>query len=68
MTNTTDYAQRAVAYWAKSERAYAEGDPHYGDELAELAAQCEQWAYERPHRRPQRRRLTADRYEQGDSR
>ena len=43
---TTDYAQRAVAYWAKSERAYAEGDPHTGDELAELAAQCEQWAYE----------------------
>ena len=46
MTNTTDSAQRAVAYWAKSERAYAEGDPRYGDELAELAAQCEQWAYE----------------------
>ncbi len=43
---TTDYAQRAVAYWARSERAYAEGDPRYGDELAELAAQCEQWAHE----------------------
>jgi len=46
MTNTTDYAERAVAYWARSERAYAEGDPRYGDELADLAAQCEQWAYE----------------------
>lgn len=46
MTNTTDCAQRAVAYWAKSERAYADGDPHTGDELAELAAQCEQWAHE----------------------
>lgn len=43
---TTDYAERAVAYWAKSELAYAEGDPHTGDELAELAAQCEQWARE----------------------
>lgn len=43
---TTDYAARAVAYWAKSELAYAEGDPRYGDELAELAAQCEQWAHE----------------------
>lgn len=43
---STDYAQRAVAYWAKSERAYAEGDPRFGDELAELAEQCEQWAYE----------------------
>ncbi|MCK8615337.1 hypothetical protein, partial [Gordonia sp. C13] len=46
MTNTTGYAQRAVAYWAQSERAYFEGDPRYGAELAELAAQCEQWAYE----------------------
>ena len=47
MTNSiTDYVERAVAYWAKSERAYAEGDPRYGDELAELAAQCEQWAHE----------------------
>ncbi len=43
---TTDYAARAVAYWAKSELAYAEGDPRYGDELADLAAQCEQWAHE----------------------
>ena len=43
---TADYAQRAVVYWAQSERAYAEGDSHYGDELAELAAQCEQWAHE----------------------
>ncbi|GAA11148.1 hypothetical protein GOALK_022_00130 [Gordonia alkanivorans NBRC 16433] len=31
---STDYAQRAVAYWAKSDRAYTEGDPRYGDELA----------------------------------
>ena len=46
MTNTTDCAQRAVAYWAKPERAYADGDPHTGDELAEQAAQCEQWAHE----------------------
>ncbi|MDH3026226.1 hypothetical protein M0655_23505 (plasmid) [Gordonia amicalis] len=43
---STDYAQRAVAYWVKSEQAYAEGDPRYGDELAELAAQNEQWAYD----------------------
>ncbi len=26
-------------------RAAGEGDPRYGDELAELAAHCEQWAY-----------------------
>lgn len=43
---TTDYAARAVTYWAKSELAYADGDPHRGAELAELAAQCEGWAHE----------------------
>lgn len=42
----TDYAERAVMYWAKSDQAYAEGDPRLGDELAELAAHCEQWAHE----------------------
>ncbi|GAC69567.1 hypothetical protein [Gordonia soli] len=42
----TDYAEQAVAYWAKSDHAYTEGDPQLGDELADLAAQCEEWALE----------------------
>ncbi|TYQ09076.1 UNVERIFIED_ORG: hypothetical protein L601_004500000150 [Gordonia westfalica J30] len=44
--SSIDYGQRAVAYWAKSELAYAEGDPQLGDELAEAAVQCEDWARE----------------------
>lgn len=41
-----NYADRAARYWAQSEQAYAEGDPGHGDELAELAAHCDQWACE----------------------
>ena len=41
-----DYTQRAARYWDQSERAYSDGDPRLGDELADLAAHCEQWAYE----------------------
>ncbi len=40
------HTERATRYWAQSEIAYAEGDPRLGDELAELAAQHEQWAHE----------------------
>ncbi|WP_288336676.1 hypothetical protein [uncultured Gordonia sp.] len=41
-----DYAERAARYWARSEQAYRDGDPAYGDELADAAAQCEAWAFE----------------------
>ena len=43
---STDYAERAARYWDQSERAYRDGDPAHGDELADLAAQCEAWAHE----------------------
>ncbi|MFW0797620.1 hypothetical protein AAFP30_27710 [Gordonia sp. CPCC 205515] len=41
-----DYTERAARYWAQSEQAYADGDPRLGDDLADLAAQCDQWAHE----------------------
>ena len=41
-----DYSQRAARYWDQSDRAYTDGDPRLGDELADLAAQCEAWAHE----------------------
>ncbi|GAB89081.1 hypothetical protein [Gordonia rhizosphera] len=42
----TDYAEKAAMYWVTSDGAYAVGDPGLGDELAELAAQCDTWAHE----------------------
>lgn len=44
-----DYAERAARYWAHSEQAYRDGDPAHGDQLADLAdlaAQCDDWARE----------------------
>ncbi|MBE7190897.1 MAG: hypothetical protein INR66_00260 [Gordonia polyisoprenivorans] len=43
---SVDYAERAARYWDAADRAYRDGDPAYGDELAEAAAQCEAWAHE----------------------
>lgn len=45
-TTTHRYADKAARYWAQSEQAYNDGDPHLGDELAELAGQCDDWAHE----------------------
>lgn len=46
MSSRIDYTARATRYWAQSEQAYSEGDPRLGDELADLAAQCDDWARE----------------------
>ncbi|UZF59291.1 hypothetical protein LH935_28315 (plasmid) [Gordonia polyisoprenivorans] len=43
---SVDYAERAARYWARSEQAYRDGDPAHGDQLADLAAQCDDWARE----------------------
>ncbi len=41
-----DYAARAARYWTQSDQAYRDGDPELGQELADVAAQCDQWARE----------------------